>query len=94
MLNCISMSSMKQIAECIPSEYRQKIILEWLPAAKATMGNDAFKALWEAYFNWIDPNGVKKSNCPICLQNVLDNWKSLAPYLVEAEKEFNALEQI
>lgn len=86
--------TMKKIAESIPHEYRQKIIVEWLPAAKATMGNDAFKALWGAYFNWVDPKGIPKDNCPICLQNVLDNWKSLCPHLVEAEKEYNALEQI
>jgi hypothetical protein len=88
------MSSMKQIADKIPHEYRRKIILEWLPVAKATMGNPEFKMLWEAYYIYIDPNGVKKSNCPICLENVLKNWKDLAPHLVEAEKEYNALEQI
>jgi hypothetical protein len=88
------MSSMKKIAESIPHEYREKIITEWLPAAKATMGNDEYKMLWEAYFIYIDPDGIRKDNCPICLQNILDNWKSLTQYLVEAEKEYNALEKI
>jgi hypothetical protein len=88
------MSSMTQIAAAIPHEYREKIVTQWLPDAKATMGNPAFKMLWNAYFIYVDPNGVRKDNCPICLQNVLDNWKSLAPYLVEVEKEFNSLEKI
>lgn len=88
------MSSMKQIAEKIPHEYREKILLEWLPAAKASMANDAFKMLWEAYFIYIDPNGVKKSNCPYCLENVLNNWKSMAKYLQAAEQEYNSLEKI
>ena len=88
------MSSMKKIAEAIPHEYREKIILEWLPEAKASMGNEAFKMLWNAYFLYIDPDGIRKENCPYCLENVLKNWKDLSPYLVEAEKEFNALEQI
>jgi hypothetical protein len=86
--------TMKQIAEAIPHEYRKKILVDWLPVAKASMGDKAFKMLWEAYFIYIDPNAVRKDNCPICLENVLKNWKSLSPYLVEAEKEFNALEQI
>lgn len=86
--------TMPQIATAIPHEYRQKILLEWIPAAKPYMSNNAFKALWEAYYNWVDPNGVKKDNCPKCLENVLKNWKSMQPYLVEAEKEYNALEKI
>lgn len=88
------MSSMKKIAESVPHEYRQKIITQWLPVATATMGNDAYKMLWEAYFIYIDPDGIKKDNCPICLQNILDNWKKLSPYLVEVEKEYNSLQQI
>lgn len=85
---------MKQMAAAIPHEYREKILLEWIPAAKATMADKAFKALWNAYFIYIDPNAVKKDNCPICLENVLKNWKSMQKYLVEAEKEYNTLEKI
>jgi hypothetical protein len=84
----------KQIAESIPHEFRVKILLEWLPEAKASMGDPAFKMLWEAYFMYVDPNGVRKDNCPICHQNVLDNWKHLAKKLTEVEQEYNALEQI
>jgi hypothetical protein len=86
--------SMSKLAAAIPHEYRQRILLEWIPAAKATMSNKAFEALWNAYFIYIDPNAVKKDNCPICLQNVLDNWKSMQKYLVDAEKEYNTLEKI
>ena len=84
----------KQIAESIPHEYRKKILLEWLPEATPNMSNDAFKLLWEAYFIYIDPNAIKKDNCPICLRNVLKNWQSLSKPLAEAEQEYNALEKI
>jgi hypothetical protein len=86
--------TMKQLAENIPHEYREKILLEWIPVATATMADKAFQLLWEAYFIYIDPDGVKKDNCPICLNNILKNWKSMQKYLVEAEQEYNALESI
>lgn len=83
-----------EIAANIPHEYRQKILLEWIPAAKATMSNTEFKMLWEAFFIYVDPNGVKKTDCPICFQNVLNNWKHLQKALQEAELEYNTLEKI
>jgi hypothetical protein len=86
--------TMPQIAAAIPHEIRQMILLEWLPVAKASMGNDAFKALYEAYFLYIDPDGVRKDNCPYCLENVLKNWKSMQKYLVDAEQEYNVLENL
>lgn len=86
--------TVQQIAENIPHEYRQKILLKWLPVARPAMTNPAFKMLWEAYFIYIDPSGIKKDNCPICLDNVLKNWKSMQKHLVEAEQNFNALQQI
>lgn len=86
--------TIKDIAEAIPHDIRIKILLEWLPNAKPSLTNPYFKLLWEAYFLFIDPNGVKKDNCPICLENVLKNWKSLQKHMVEAEQEYNALKNI
>jgi hypothetical protein len=83
-----------QIAANIPHELRQQILLEWIPAAKPTLANPEFKMLWNAYFIYVDPNGVKKDNCPICLENVMKNWKQLQKHLVEAEQQYNALEKI
>lgn len=84
----------KEIAESIPHEFRKDILLKWLPAAKPNLGSKEFVILWEAYFIYIDPNGVRKDDCPICLNNVLDNWKNLIDRLKEAEQEYNALESL
>lgn len=84
----------KQIAKSIPHEYRMKILFDWIPAAKANRPNKEFQLLWEAYFIYVDPNGVKKDDCPICRGNVLDNWKTLSKEISEIEKEYNTLEQI
>lgn len=82
-----------KIAAAIPHEYRQQILLDWLPTAKADMSNESFRLLWEAYFIYVDPDAVKKTDCPRCLQNVLDVWKSMAEALMEVEQEYNLLEQ-
>lgn len=84
----------RKIAESISHEYRVKILFEWLPKAKAQNPNEEFQKLWEAYFIYVDPNGVKKDDCPKCRGNVLDNWKTLAKEIAEVEKEYNTLEQL
>lgn len=87
--------TVKQIAAAIPHEYRRKILLEWIPkTAKADLSDAHFKLLWNAYFVYVDPNGVKKDDCPICKQNVLKTWKDLQKALVEEEQNYNALEAI
>lgn len=86
--------TMKQMAEAIPHDYREKILLEWIPVATSSLADKAFESLLEAYFIYIDPDGIRKDNCPICLANILKNWKSMQKYLLEAEQEYNALENI
>lgn len=84
----------KQIAENIPHDFRKKILFEWLPFATANMKSMEFKLLWEAYFIYVDPNAVKKEDCPVCLGNVLDTWKKLADAIAKVEKEYNLIEQL
>lgn len=88
------MNSMQKLVAKIPHEFRRSILLEWIPTAKPTLANASFKILWEAYFIYVDPNGVKKENCPICLNNVLENWKNMQKYLIEIEQEYSALDQL
>lgn len=84
----------QQIAKSIPHEFREKIILEWLPAARPSMASEEFKMLWEAYFIYIDPDGIPKADCPRCLDNVLNNWKHLGKVIAEVEREYNLIEQL
>lgn len=83
-----------QIIKSISHEFRQKILFEWLPKAKANQPNEEFWKLWEAYFIYVDPGGIKKDDCPRCRGNVLDNWKTLAKEMAEIEKEYNTLEHL
>lgn len=86
--------NVKKIAASIPSEFRRKILLEWIPVAKATLANPEFKMLWDAYFIYVDPHAIPKDDCPICMNNVLKNWKDMQEYLVEAEQDYEALQRI
>lgn len=85
---------MEQIAQSIPHEYRVKILLEWLPVAMADMANEAMRLLFDAWFLFVEPNGIKKADCPICVRNILDNWKQLAEYLAKEEEEDNLLKAL
>lgn len=84
----------QQIADKIPHEYREAILLTWLPEAKPSLANEAFRILWEAYFIYVDPDAVKKADCPICLSNVLKNWQHLSKNLAAAEREYKLLEAL
>lgn len=87
--------TMKELAESIPHEYRNKILFEWLPAVpQATMENPKYKLLFDAYFIYVEPDGIQKTDCPRCLNNILNNWKSLMPHLRDAELEYNTLEKL
>lgn len=85
--------TMQEIANSIPHEYRRKILLEWIPRAKAQVDSDEFMNLFEAYYIYVDTDGVKNLKCPKCRQNILDNWKSLQKFLIVAEQNYNLLEK-
>lgn len=88
------MNQMQEIAASVPHEYRQKILLEWLPEATASLHNEAMRLLFDAYYIYVDPNGIKNPNCPKCIASVLNNWKNLVEVLTLEEINYNTLESI
>ena len=88
------MSPKQRIAQSIPSETRVKILMQWLPLAIGTMACPEMEMLFEAWYLYVEPNGIKKPNCQICVNNILDGWKELKKELIEAEQNSNALEQL
>lgn len=79
------------LANSISHEYRVKILMEWLPAAQPNMQDKAMQNLFSAYFIYVEPNAIPKSECLTCVANVLKNWISLKPQLVQAEQNYNLL---
>ncbi len=88
------MTQSEIIAAGITHELRVKILTEWLPTAIADLSNPGMKALFEAYFIYIEPDGIRNTNCPTCIQNVLNNWKSLQTDLINQEQNYNLLNSI
>lgn len=86
--------NVQQLSEKVPHKYRQLILLEWLPVAQPTMENEAMRRLWDAWFVFIEPDGVQNSNCPRCIAGVLNNWLQLTQALTEAEQAYNALQKL
>jgi len=86
--------SMDKLARSIPHEVRNKILFTWLPRTKPSMADPNYEMLFETYFVYIEPDGIKKTNCPVCLGNILENWKHLEPYIAAAEKEYNEFEML
>lgn len=87
--------TMKELAESIPHEYRNKILFDWLPSInKASLENPKYKLLFDAYFIYVEPDGIPKTDCQKCLNNIWNNWKSLAPVIAAVELEYNMLENL
>lgn len=84
----------QEIVRKIPHDFREKIIIEWLPVARPSMGNEEFKMLWEAYFIYVDCDAIRKPDCHVCLNNVLNNWRHLAEVIAEVEREYNLIEAL
>lgn len=78
----------------IPRDIRHQVINDHLPKATPTLSDPAFQFLWEAYFIYIDPDAVKASDCPKCLNNVLQNWIFVGKQIAEYEKQLNTLETL
>lgn len=88
------MIGVNEIAQSITHEYRAKILMEWLPNAQPDLNNKFMKLLWEAYFIYVEPNGIKKPDCKICVNNVYNNWLGMKNSLIAAEQQYNMLEAI
>jgi hypothetical protein len=58
------------------------------------MDDENYQNLFNAYFIYIEPDGIKKTNCPACLQNVYNNWVKMQQALIEAEREYYLIEEL
>lgn len=84
----------RKIAERIPHNFREMILLQWYPGATATLSHEGFRMLFEMFFIYVDPDGVKKTGCQKCLNNIFKNWQDMIPYIEEVEKEYHLIERL
>lgn len=87
----------RQIALRIPDNVRsQRLMVDSDPIGNAVpvQTNYAMNLLFEIWFSFVEPNGVKKLNCPGCLKRVLDNFHKMKGELIAIEKDYQLLNAI
>jgi hypothetical protein len=87
----------KVLARRIPNNVRsQKLFTADDPIATAIpiSINYQMQVLFNIWFTFIEPEGEKKLNCPICLQTILDNFRQMHGVLIELERESKILNEI
>lgn len=87
----------KDLARKIPNNVRsQRLICDADPIGRALPIQTDYNMnlLFNIWFTFIEPNGVKKLNCPNCLQTVLSNFQYMKGYLIELEKEYQLLNSL
>ena len=86
--------TIKHFAKAIPNQVR-KLLLENEIISKAVpvVDNTEMKFLLKVWHDYIEPN-KEISNCPICIGNILTNFKQMLEVLIELEKEHQYLKNL
>lgn len=88
--------NLRTVALKIPPIIRsQRLLTQRDPILNAipVMSNDNMSLLAEVWYTYIEPNG-SKGYCPVCLQNIRNNFLSLRPVLIDLENESTLLNSI
>ena len=84
------------IASRIPHSVRQLIILtptDPINSAMPNSSNPHMMLLAEMWYTFIEPH-KEKSYCPICLANILQNFKAMKADLLALEKQDQLLSKL
>lgn len=90
------MSNQHHIASRIPLEVRQLRILsdsDPISHAMPTSSNPHMMLLAEIWYAFIESH-KEKSYCPICLANILQNFREMKADLIELENEYQLLSKL
>ena len=88
--------SIKNIAARIPHEVRNQILLtedDIIFNAVSVWENPKMQILLKIWHQFIEPQ-KEMTQCPICIGNVLTNFRQMKPYLIELENEYQKLEKL
>ena len=86
--------TIRTIAKTIPIELRQFILKNGtIDKAISVSSNPEMQTLLNVWHQFIEPNR-EVSNCPICIANILTNFKQMREDLVELEHEHQYLESL
>lgn len=88
--------NLRDLAKKIPDGVRgQRILTSADPIHNATPAahDQSMMLLAEIWYTWVDPSAIK-AYCPICLDNLLKNFRAIYDDLIDLEKEYNTLNAI
>lgn len=90
------MSIIRELSKKIPDNIRSELIItEEDPILNASPNseNKNMKLLSDIWYEFIAPHDTK-SECPICLNTILTNFRQMKEELIELEKEYRKLKII
>ena len=87
--------TIKIFAKAIPNNVRSQLLSETDPIynAVAVASNPHMQYLLKVWHDYIEPN-KEVSNCPICIGNILTNFKQMRDVLIELENEHQYLKRL
>jgi len=98
------MSALRNLASSIPHSFRKQMLEEnWISQAQPSRDNSFMKKLFILYYEYLAPSenfdrdlktGVPVMSCPDCISRYYSTFRSLLPYFIDLEKEYNAIQKI
>lgn len=86
--------TIKSIALLIPAAARKQILSKQLIHVAMVHQNDPnTRYLMEIWHNFIEP-GKEMSNCNLCIDRILTNFRQMEETLIKIEEESNLLDSI
>lgn len=80
--------SIKIFAAKIPDEVRSEMLkADLINQAILSSSDPKMNLLLDIWHDYIEPN-KEKSHCVFCMQNIIGNFKTMLPILVEMENEY------
>lgn len=88
--------TIKDIARRIPDEVRSQVLLtdeDIIFNAISVKDNQNMKILLRIWHEFIEPN-KEITDCPICIGNILTNFRQMKDALIELEVEYQKLSSL
>ncbi len=88
--------SIKLIAKRIPDEVRSQLILsndDPIYNAVAVKDNEHMKLLLKIWKEFVEPH-KEISDCSICINTILTNYRQMKDILIELENDYQFLKQL
>lgn len=83
--------TIRTLVERIPQEIRALIIeQELIDKAIQSIDNPQMMKLLKIWHEYIEPH-KEMTGCPICIGNILTNWKQMKDTIIEMENDYKRL---